>query len=256
MRPVALITGASAGLGVEFADQLARRGHDLVLVARSADRLRQVADKVTAAHGVTCTVVPADLADPATPARIAEDLERRGIAVHTLVNNAGFGSVGRFEDIAAGVDQNQVMVNVAALVALTRALVPGMLAREDGAVINVASTAAFQPSPYFATYSAGKTFVLNFSLALRQEYRGRGVKVLCLCPGATKTEFFDEIGTKAAVGRMMPAAPVVSAALKALDRDRAYITPGLRNAFNAHLLPRRPRAFVAAVAKMVTRSAA
>ncbi|WP_018681605.1 SDR family NAD(P)-dependent oxidoreductase [Actinokineospora enzanensis] len=256
MRPVALVTGASAGLGTEFAEQLARRGYDLVLLARSEDRLRRLAAHLTGSHGVECTVLAADLADPDTPARVADDLARRGIVVHTLVNNAGFGSVGRFEDIGAGVDQTQVMVNVAALVGLTRALIPDMLAGGAGAVINVASTAAFQPSPYFATYSAGKTFVLNFSLALRQEYRGRGVKVLCVCPGATKTEFFDEIGTKAAIGPMMSASTVVGTALKALDRDRAYVTPGLRNSLNAHLLPRRPRTLVAAIAKLVTRSAA
>jgi short-subunit dehydrogenase len=146
-----------------------------------------------------------------------------------------------------------MMVNLVALVGLTRALVPGMLARGRGAIVNVASTAAFQPSPYFATYSAGKAFVLNFSLALRSEYRGRGVRVLALCPGPTRTEFFAEVGERAAIGRLMAADVVVRAALRGLDRDRPYVVPGLGNAAMAHLTPRRPRRLVTAIAKRVAR---
>jgi short-subunit dehydrogenase len=148
------------------------------------------------------------------------------------------------------------MVNVVALVDLTHALLPGMLARGEGAVVNVASTAAFQPSPYFAVYSAAKTFVLNFSLALRQEYRRRGVRVLALCPGPVDTGFFDVMGTrKAAVnGSIGAVEPVVRSALRALDRDRSYVAPGLMNTLTAHLTPRRPRGLVTVVAERVTRT--
>ncbi|MEU4761903.1 SDR family oxidoreductase [Actinosynnema sp. NPDC023794] len=251
-RPTALVTGASAGLGVEFATQLARRGHDLVLVARSADRLDALADRLRHEHGAEVDVVVQDLSAPDAVDSIAARLPR---PVHTLVNNAGFGTAGRFEEIPDGHDQEQLMVNVVALVGLTRALVPGMLEAGSGAVVNVGSTAGFQPSPYFATYSAGKAFVLNFSLALRREYRDRGIKVLALCPGPTETSFFDRVTPRAAIGgRMMSAEAVVRAALDGLDRDRAYVTPGLRNALSAHLIPRRPRTAVAAIAERVTRS--
>jgi uncharacterized protein len=251
----ALVTGASGGLGAEFAAQLADRGYDLVLVARSADRLQRLADELRAARGVRVDVIAADLAAPDAAVRLSADLAAAGLTVDLLVNNAGVGTAGRFEEISAGRDHDQLMVNVVALVGLTRALIPGMLARGQGAVINVASTAGFQPSPYFAAYSAGKTFVLNFSLALRSEYRGRGIRVLALCPGPTRTSFFDTLGEQAAVGgRMMAADAVVRAALRALDRDRAYVVPGLGNSLSAHLTPRRPRRLVTAIAKLVTRS--
>jgi uncharacterized protein len=250
---IVLVTGASAGLGAEFAKQLAGRGHDLVLVARSADRLERQAEYLRAAHGIRADVIVQDLTAPDAVARIVDGLAGR--TVDLLVNNAGFGTAGRFEEIPDGRDQDQLMVNVVALVGLTRALVPGMLARGQGSVVNVASTAGFQPSPYFATYSAGKSFVLNFSLALRSEYRGRGIRVLALCPGPTRTSFFDTVGERAAIGgKMMPPERVVRAALRGLDRDRAYVVPGLANSLSAHLTPRRPRRLVTAMAKNVTRS--
>jgi uncharacterized protein len=251
----ALITGASAGLGAEFATQLAARGHNLILVARSADRLHLLANHLRTTHGVRVEVIVQDLTTPDATARISTNLTTAGLTVDLLINNAGFGTAGRFEQIPDGRDQEQLMLNVVALVALTRTLVPGMLARGHGSIINVASTAGFQPSPYFATYSAGKTFVLNFSLALRSEYRGRGIRVLALCPGPTQTSFFDTAGERAALGgKKMPAPTVVHAALAALDRDRAYVVPGLANSLNAHLTPRRPRRLVTAIAKLITRS--
>ncbi|MFE1028035.1 SDR family NAD(P)-dependent oxidoreductase [Streptomyces sp. NPDC058818] len=255
MNSAALITGASSGLGAEFAAQLAARGHDLILVARSEDRLAALAERLIAEHGIRAHVLVQDLAEPDAARQVAGRLAARGLSVDLLVNNAGFGTCGRFEDIAADRDHDQLMVNVVALVDLTHALLPGMLERGTGAVVNVASTAGFQPSPYFAVYSAAKGFVLNFGLALRQEYRSRGIRVLTLCPGPVDTPFFDAIGTrKAAVnGSMTTPEPVVRAALRALDRDRGYVTPGLGNAVSAHLLPRRPRTLVAAIAERVTR---
>lgn len=253
----ALVTGASAGLGAEFATQLAQRGHDLVLVARSADKLERLSHHLHTTLGVRADVIVQDLAAPDAATKISKELSAAGLTVDLLVNNAGFGTAGRFEDVPADRYQEQLMVNLVALVGLTRALIPGMLARGHGAIINIGSTAAFQPTPYFASYAAGKTFVLNFSLALRSEYRGRGIRVLALCPGPTRTLFFDSIGVgeRAAIGgAMMAADTVVRAALRGLDRDRAYVVPGPMNFLSAHFTPRRPRRLVTAFAKLVCRS--
>ncbi|MGY6026511.1 SDR family NAD(P)-dependent oxidoreductase [Streptomyces spinosirectus] len=253
----ALVTGASSGLGTEFASQLAARGYDLVLVARSGDRLEELAGELTRVHGVKTHVVVQDLAKPDAGRRVATELADRALHIDLLVNNAGFGTAGRFEEIAAERDHDMLMVNVVALVDLTHELLPGMLERGTGAVLNVGSTAGYQPSPYLTTYSASKSFVLNFSLALRQEYRGRGVKVTALCPGPVETKFFEVIGTRnaAVAGSFTTPEPVVRSALKALDRDRAYVTPGLANAISAHLTPRRPRTLVAWVGEMICRKA-
>ncbi|MFE1955291.1 SDR family NAD(P)-dependent oxidoreductase [Streptomyces sp. NPDC059524] len=255
MHSTALVTGASSGLGAEFAAQLAAQGHDLVLVARSGGRLTALAERLTAEHGVRAHVVVQDLAAPDAARRVTDQLAARGLSVDLLVNNAGFGTCGRFEEIPEERDHDQLMVNVVALVDLTHALLPGMLERGRGAVLNVASNAAFQPSPYFAVYGAAKAFVLNFGLALRQEYRGRGIRVLTLCPGPVETAFFDTIGTRraAVTGSMTTPEPVVRAALRALERDRGYVAPGLSNTLGAHLTPRRPRTLVAAVAERITR---
>ncbi|MEV4489614.1 SDR family oxidoreductase [Micromonospora coxensis] len=255
MHRTALVTGASSGLGAEFAAQLAADGHDVILVARSGDRLSALAERLVAERGVRAHVLVQDLAEPDAARRVADQLAARGLRVDMLVNNAGFGTCGRFEEIPGARDHDQLMVNVVALVDLTHELVPGMLERGGGAIINVASNAGFQPSPYFAVYGAAKAFVLNFGLALRQEYRRRGIRVLTLCPGPVETAFFDTIGTRraAVTGSMTTPEPVVRAALRALERDRGYVAPGLGNALTAHLTPRRPRTLVAAIAERVTR---
>ncbi|WP_189217640.1 MULTISPECIES: SDR family NAD(P)-dependent oxidoreductase [Streptomyces] len=251
----ALVTGASSGLGTEFASQLAARGHDLVLVARSRDRLEAVAEELRAVHGVKTHVVVQDLGLPHAGRAVAQELADRSLTVDLLVNNAGFGTAGRFEEIDAERDHELLMVNVVALVDLTHALLPGMVERGTGAVLNVGSTAGYQPSPYLSVYSASKAFVLNFSLALRQEYRGRGIRVTALCPGPVETRFFEVIGTRnaAVAGGFSTPGPVVRTALHALDRDRAYVTPGLGNAIMAHLQPRRPRTLVAWVGERICR---
>jgi uncharacterized protein len=255
-RPTALVTGASSGIGAEFAEQLARRGHDLVLVARSAGRLEALARRLREAYRVGVEVIVQDLSEPDAARRVTAELDARGRSVDLLVNNAGFGTCGRFEEIPSGREHDELMVNVVAPVGLTHQVLPGMLARGGGAVINVASTAGFQPSPYFAVYSASKAFVLNFSLALWSEYRGRGIRVLAVCPGPVETAFFDVIGTrKAAIGgRMATPQKVVRASLRALDRNRGYVVPGLSNFAGAHLAPRRPRRLVARIARLVTRA--
>ncbi|MGV9413671.1 SDR family NAD(P)-dependent oxidoreductase [Nocardia sp. NPDC003693] len=254
----ALVTGASFGIGAEFAAALAARGDDLILVARSIERLESFAAELRNRHGVRVEVIGQDLAHPDAATRVTDEIARRGLIVDILVNNAGFGSAGRFEELPAESEHDQLMVNIVALAGLTRLLIPGMLERGAGEVVNVASTAAFQPSPYFATYASTKAFVLNFSLALWSEYSDRGVKVLAVCPGPTETQFFDVVGTrKAAIGAPMGSADqVVRASLRALERNRGYVVPGLGNFASAHLLPRRPRTLVARIAKIATRQVA
>ncbi|SCL53821.1 hypothetical protein GA0070606_2182 [Micromonospora citrea] len=255
MTDVALITGASTGIGAEFARQLAAQGRNLALVARSVDRMDELAATLRQAHGVRVEVIGQDLAAPDATARVVAELAARGLRVNLLVNNAGFGTCGRFEEIPGDRDHDQLMVNVVALTDLTHALVPAMLARGGGGVINVASTAGFQPAAYFAVYSAAKSFVLNFSLALWSEYRDRGVNVLALCPGPVETGFFDTIGTRRAAigGRMETPQRVVARALRSLARNEGYVVAGRGTFVGAHLQPRRPRKLLALVSRAVTR---
>jgi NADP-dependent 3-hydroxy acid dehydrogenase YdfG len=170
-RPRALVTGASSGIGAAFARGLAARGQDLVLVARGTAKLEALATELTARHGVKVDVIAADLARTETADAVAAELAARDIAIGTLINNAGFGTHGAFAELDAAREHDEVLVNVYSLVALTRALLPAMIARRSGGIINVASTAAFQPVPYMATYGATKAFVLSFGQALAEEVR-------------------------------------------------------------------------------------
>ncbi|MGP4100919.1 SDR family NAD(P)-dependent oxidoreductase [Nonomuraea sp. KM90] len=257
-KGTALVTGASSGIGAEFARQLAAQGHDLVLVARSAPALEALADGLRARYDVRADVIVQDLSAPDAATRVAGECAARGITVELLVNNAGFGTAGQFARIAPEREHDELMVNVVALVGLTHAFLPGMLDRVAGGVINVGSTAGFNITPYFATYGASKTFVLNFSLALWSELRGRGVKVLAVTPGPVETAFFDRIGTrKAAIGaRIATPESVVASALRAYESDRGYVVPGRGNLAMAHLMPRRPRKLIALIGRLVTRQVA
>lgn len=227
----ALVTGASSGLGEEFARQLAARGADLVLVARRADRLEALATELRDAHGRTITVVPADLAAPGAAAALASTLSEQGISVHSLINNAGFATRARFEDEDAARIHEEVSLNVTALVDLTRAFYPQLLQHGRGVLVNVASTAAYQPVPLMAVYGATKAFVLSFTEALWFEARDSGLRVLALSPGATRTEFFDVAGEDARVGEMQTPSQVVELALTAVDRKNPppSIVSGGRN---------------------------
>jgi uncharacterized protein len=227
----ALVTGASAGLGIAFAKALAARGADLVLVARRKDRLDELAETLRAG-GTTVTVIAADLA-------------KQGITIQTLVNNAGFATRGPFELEDPARIAEEIQVDVAALVDLSRTFAPDLLAADTGALINVASTAAYQPLPNMAVYGASKAFVLSFTEALAEEYSERGLRVLALAPGATRTEFFEVLGsTRAAVGRFQTAEEVVDLAMRELDRRRKplSVVSGFSNAATAwavRLFPRR-----------------
>ena len=226
-----LITGASAGLGAEFARRFAGRGADLVLVARRADRLEQLAAELRAAHPVTVTVLPFDLAAPGAGARLRSELAARDIRVDSLINNAGFGTHGDFASADLDRLTSEIQLNVTTLVELSHTFLPDLL-RGRGALVNVASTAAFQPTPGMAVYGATKAFVLNFTEALWAEARGTSLTVLAVCPGPTRTEFFDVVGSEdAAVGRMQTADQVVATALRALDRRSTppSVVSGLMN---------------------------
>ena len=184
-----LVTGASSGLGIEFARLAAAKKRDLVLVARSADKLEALAAEVREAHGVGVTVLADDLANPASVERIVASLREKGIAVDELINNAGVGKLAPFAGMPEEAIAGMIDLNVRTLTLLTRALLPDMVARGAGRILNVASTAAYAPGPLMAVYYASKAYVLHFSVALQNELRGSGVSVTCLCPGPTKTGF-------------------------------------------------------------------
>lgn len=233
----AVVTGASSGIGAAFAAALAQRRCDLVLVARREERLRSLAATLQAEHGVHVRVIAADLSTPAGIERLVRQLNDNHVQVDVLVNNAGFATHGTFtEGDAARIDE-EISLNVGAVAALTRAFLPEMVRRGNGVVVNIASTAAFQPIPFMAVYGATKAFVLSFTEALWGELEGTGVTALALCPGATDTEFFDVAGEAASVGARQTPAQVVETGLRALDRRNPppSIVSGRSNAWSARL---------------------
>ena len=246
MKKVALITGASAGLGVEFARQLSKRGHRLVLAARRKDRLDALARELGNTRAVAI-----DLSKANATAKLMADLEAAGEQVEILVNNAGFGLIGRFAELDPKRERQMIDLNVGALTDLCRAVAPGMIKRKSGAILNVASTAAFQPGPKMAVYFATKAFVLSFTEALHEELKPHGVKVTCLCPGPTRTEFGEVagFGGNGAFDKVaMEAGEVVEAGLKGMDRNRAVIVPGLVNKIGAISTRFAPRSVVRKIA--------
>ena len=245
---VTLITGASSGLGAEFARQCAKRGDELVLVARRRDRLEALASEIGRAH-----VIAADLGTPGATARLIDEVEAGGFRVQTLINNAGFGLAGQFADLSLGRQRQMIDLNIGALVELTHLVLPGMRERGQGGILNVASTAAFQPGPGLGIYFATKAFVLSFTEALHQELKRSGIKVSALCPGPTRTEFGEVAGvTSARFDRFAADSPsVVAAGLRGLDRNKAVVIPGLTNKITAQsgrFIPRAAmRRIVAAI---------
>jgi uncharacterized protein len=255
--PHAVITGASSGFGALFARRLAARGQNLILTARRTDRLEALAAELMGAHKVDIVIVPADLGAPGGVATLMEAIAARGLAVETLINNAGFGQLGPF---AAGATERQVQmiaVNIAALTELTHRLLPDMLAAGKGAILNVASTAAFQPGPNMAVYYATKAYVLSFSEALHEEVKGRGVRVTALCPGPTETEFAGEAEMNDTLLfrllRMKPE-PVVDAGLAGLAAGRAIVIPGLMNKLMQQSTRITPRFMIRKIAAMLQAS--
>lgn len=253
LRPVAyrgtttLITGASSGLGAEFATQLARRGADVVLVARRKHRLAELAEQLSATHGVHTTVVEADLSTPRAASSLTAQLADRGLQVDSLVNSAGFGMSGDLVTAEPQQLHDMIAVNVATLTDLTRALLPQLMRSGRGVLINIASTAAYQPTPRMAAYAASKADVLSLTEAIGHEAKSSGLRVLALSPGPTRTEFFDVVGTEdAAVGRFQTPAQVVRTALHELDTShpRPSVVSGRLNAATATLVGALPRRLV------------
>jgi short-subunit dehydrogenase len=232
-RPRALVTGASSGIGQAFAERLANEGFDVVVVGRRRDRLAELADRLRTT-GAAIDILPADLADPAD-LRTVEARLREDEALRLLVNNAGFGNYGPFVDADPDVAERQIDVHVTALVRLTRAALPGMVARHAGAVINVSSMLAFAGTPVgfrpkCATYAASKAYINMFTRILAQELVGTGVKVQALCPGVVRTEFHDALGGRPASVPVMEPAELVRASLAGLDLDEVICAPGLADA--------------------------
>ena len=248
----ALITGASSGIGREIARVAVESCDTVVLVARRRERLEEVAEELAALRpGVRALPWPADLTDEAVRRALPAALEAEGVTVDWLVNNAGFGVAGRFERIDAERLASMVELDVAALHHLCRLFLPGMVERGRGGVLNVASTAAYQPLPWMATYAACKAFVLALSEALWEELRGTGVTVTCLSPGRTETEFFDDADMDDIPFVKVPAASaadVARAGWQGLLDGKRTVVPGLQNRLNAGLVPLVPRRMVLAVA--------
>ncbi len=254
----AIITGASSGLGERFAYALAGQKRNLVLIARREDRLRAVAARARQLGTEQVEIIAADLARPGAALEIEARLAQASIEVDHLINNAGFGTTGRFDRLPLEREIEQVELNVTALMVMTRLFLPAMLARGRGTIINVASTAAFQPIPYMATYAATKAFVLSFTEAIASECAGTGVRILALCPGPVRTEF-------QAVARhenaLMPSFAyldpdtVVRQALAAVARGRRVQINGLMNAAGALAARLFPRSLVTAIAGRIYRNA-
>ncbi|MGI8611767.1 MAG: SDR family NAD(P)-dependent oxidoreductase [Sphingomicrobium sp.] len=245
-RPVALITGASAGLGVELARQLAKRGSRLVLAARRGDRLEALAAELGNARAVAI-----DLAEAGSADRLMADIEAAGERVELLVNNAGFGLKGRFAELDAKRQRQMIDLNIGSLTDLCRAVASGMIERKAGSILNVASTAAFQPGPGMAVYFATKAYVLSFTEALHEELKPHGIHVSALCPGPTRTEFgavagFDDKGSFDRFAA--DAASVVRAGLDGLERNRAVVVPGWLNKVGASSTRFVPRPLVRKIA--------
>ncbi len=256
-RGHAVVTGASGGIGEKLARIFAREGHDVVLVARSAQKLEALAGEIRGAHGVAATVVALDLGDAEAPAELAERLDQAGIRVRHLVNNAGFGLSGPFSEHALEDELGLIDLNIRALSELTHRFLP-QIREGRGGILNVASIAAFMPGPFMATYYASKAYVLSFSEALAIELKGSGVTVTALCPGPTPTGFGARAGMKdSALFRMAPkltAEAVAEKGYAAYRRGRAVCIPGASAGLAGRLSAMSPHAMTGRVAALLNRS--
>jgi len=247
----ALVTGASSGLGADFARELAGHGCNVVLVARREEPMKAIAAALESGHGIATRVIAMDLADASAPEALAARLHDDGVEVDVLVNNAGFGVYGPFLEIPWERERQMIELDVVALVHMTKVFAAGMAARGTGWILQVASIGAFQPTPSYASYSAAKSFVLSFGEAIAHELRPKGVRVCTVCPGVTATEFLVVAGQKTTLYQrmmMMQSPAVVRSAVKALLRGRTSVTPGIGNAVSAFSMRFTPRRLQAAIA--------
>lgn len=255
-RPLALITGASSGIGKAFAELFAADGYDVALAARSVDKLQQLADELTRKHGTTAIVIQVDLESPDGPAALHAAIKGRGLVVHALVNNAGYGGFGEFKDTALAGELGMMQLNMNALVILTKLFLPDLLSTR-GRLMNVASTAAFQPGPYMAVYYATKAFVLSFTEAVASELEGTGVSVTAFCPGPTASGFQEKAAMQKSAlvqGRRLPSSESVAAAgYRAMQRGRRVYIPGALNWVMAQSIRFTPRRVVTSLVKFLSR---
>ncbi len=246
-----LITGASSGIGDCFARALAQRGHNLVLTARSEGKLSHLAVELARDHKIEVEIIPADLSVRDAAPQLAAILKERNLSINVLVNNAAFGARGEFWQLPLERQMAMVRLNINALTELTYLLLPEMVERGEGSIINVSSTVSFQPTAYTATYAATKAFVTSFSMGLAEEVRSHGIRVVTLCPGSTRTNFFEagNYGVRNTPGGMQAPQEVVDAALRALDRGGGLVVPRLLNkslVFVQRFIPREAVAKLAA----------
>ena len=251
----ALVTGASYGIGVDLAECFARDGYDVIVTARSEESLKAVAGRLSNSYGIKATAIANDLGAIDGGRKLAEAVKGRGLAVDVLVNNAGFGHAGALATAPIDTTLGMVDLNVRALVELTHVYWDEMLKRGRGGVLNVASTAAFQPGPLMAVYYASKAFVLSFSEALWEEARGTGVHVSCLCPGPTASGFRERAGTGktrlADASPVMPSMPVAEEGYRAWQTNRRVVITGARNRFGARVARIMPRSMVLRVVRNI-----
>ena len=246
----ALITGASSGIGEKFARELAARNTNLVLVARSQDKLEKLAAELNSTHGINTEVIVRDLTEPAAGQAIFDTVTAKGLTVDLLINNAGFGDYGAFSDRPLSKQMAMVQLNITTVVELTGLLLPSMQQRKDGAIINVSSIAGFQPIPYMSVYAATKAFILNFSEALWSENKDTGVRILVTCPGPTESQFyqradFPDSATGLNGTTMASAHKVVGETLNALEKGQStVVTGGFANQIIVNLPRLVPRDFL------------
>ena len=243
MKPAhyALVTGASRGIGNHFARALAARSWDMILVARTRDQLEGLAAELSGTYGIRAVPIVLDLTGDGAASTLSRMTTEQGLDVELLVNNAGLGNRGEFLKVPSDDQSTMIRLNTLALVELTYRLLPPMIARKRGAIVNVSSTAGFQPMPYVAVYAATKAFVTSFSMALAEEVRPHGIRVVTLCPGPTRTERHAEESSRSRIpGGLQPAEEVVDEALRQLDREGGLVVPRLLNramAFSNRLMP-------------------
>ena len=250
-----LITGASSGIGEVFARKLAARGRNVLLVARSEEKLITLCNELGRSNSIRAQYVALDLSTPESAERLFEEATKRGLDVDMLINNAGFGSMGEFGQLDLARELNMIDLNIKSLVELTYRFLPPMIERRQGTIINVASTAAFQPVPFMATYAATKAFVLSFSEALWEENRPHGIKVLALCPGVTDTNFFEAArGYKPPARASQTPEEVVDTALRGLERGKSHIISGWTNFFMTQSERMFSRALITRLAGRMMRS--
>ncbi len=254
-RPLAMVTGASSGIGLEYAERLAVMGYDLMIVARRRGRLQSVASQLEGDCGAKVEVVVADLTH-GTDLRKVEDRIRSASRLEVLVNAAGFGTVGEFTGVSADRIESEIALNVTALVRLTRAAVPGMVARKRGSIVNVSSMASFQPNPYFATYGSSKAYGTSFTEALAAEHGGDGVYLQALCPGPVRTEFGVVAGLASDVFPSFAyssSSQVVDASVRAMEKRDVICVPGAVESLLVTVIDLLPRWFVRRASMGLTR---